>query len=64
MEEQDYSFVEDYKIIEAENAKELRTKVLNQLDKDFEPQGGVAVGPDGKLYQAMILIGEEGEGDE
>jgi len=60
--------IEDYKVVEAKSAKELRTKVLAQLDNDYEPQGGVSIAPyvkDGELVvlycQAMVLLGEEEE---
>lgn len=67
MNEEVEEYIEDYKIIEDATSKGLRKKVLDQLEKDFEPQGGVSVVVDNnsesgfKYFQAMVLVVEEGE---
>ena len=43
-----------YRIVEADNAKELQQKVQAALDKGWELQGGVVV--------ATVATGEEWEG--
>ncbi|MBK8550567.1 MAG: DUF1737 domain-containing protein [Ignavibacteria bacterium] len=51
----------EYTIVNASDDKALIEKVNEMFEQGWETEGGVAISPEGVLYQAMILFDDEGD---
>lgn len=49
----------EYRIVSGDTEKELVVHVNEMIEIGWETEGGVAISPDGRFYQAMILLDED-----
>ena len=49
----------DYTIVWGNNPEELIKRVRELIEAGWETEGGVAIGTDGRLYQALIRFDNE-----